>query len=151
MVASSDPSGKGIWIKVPNGQDILIPAANLLSATGLLGLSYITDDRTSGGTAGAIILALRDAGKLLYHPAADTSSRVVTIPLAASVAFADTAIIPFYVEPGGGPLVFTPVNSSVKLVLNGAEVATATCAAGYDGVLTHITGERWKITGGSLS
>lgn len=121
------------------------------SSRGLLGLAYVTDTRASGGTAGNITLALADAGKQLYHPAADTASRVVTIPLQATAAFAETETIPFYIEPSGGTLVFTPETSSVKLVMNGAEVATATAAAGFDGVLMHVTGERWKITGGSLS
>ena len=51
-------------------------AANVTGSGGIVGLAYVTDTRASGGTAGNITLALADAGKQLYHPAADTASRV---------------------------------------------------------------------------
>ena len=126
------------------------PDTTVTSTKGLLGLKYVTDTRLAGGTAGAITLALTDAGHLLYHPGSDVTSRAVTIPLNATVAFGNTATIPFYNDVSAGTLVFTPTGG-VTLVLNGASVATATSAAGFGGSLMHITGDIWQITGGSLS
>ena len=117
--------------------------------TGLIGLSYVTDSRASGAP-GNITLALSDAGKLLYHPAADTTPRTVTIDTNAHVAFGDTATIPFFAAIGAGALVFTPA-SGVTLIMGGASVATATAAAGYSGRLMHITGDIWQIAGEALS
>ena len=119
---------------------------------GLSGLSYVTNDRTSGGTPGAITLALADAGALLYQPGTDTSPRVVTIPLHASVAFADTETIPFFVGASGGGLVFTPYSGVTLIKADGTgSVATATAIAASNGTLIHITGDIWAISGGALS
>ena len=136
---------------ITNGESGL-NVRNSLNAglSGLLGLSYVTNDRTSGGTPGDITLALTDAGKRLYHPGSDTTSRAVNIPTNASVAFGDTASSPFFNDVGAGTLVFTPAGG-VTLILNGASVSTATAAPGYGGVLNYLTGDRWEISGGSLS
>ena len=159
-IAADDVSGLGALDTITPGTGVAtalgnaVNAANGLasgaSARGLLGLAYVTDTRLVGGTPGNITLALADAGKKLYQPASDTTPRVVTIPLQASVPFAETETIPFDVWIGGGGLVFTPT-SGVSLRLNGALVATATAAAGYSGTLTHLTGELWEIVGEALS
>ena len=53
-------------------------------------------------------LVLGDAGKQIFHPVADTSSRTYTIPANASVAFPIGTVVLFTVENGG-----TPVNVAI--------------------------------------
>jgi hypothetical protein len=63
-------------------------------------------------------LVLGDAGKQIFHPASDTSSRTYTIPANASVAFPIGTVVLFTVE-NGGTLVNVAITSDTLVFGNG--------------------------------
>lgn len=126
------------------------------------GLLYSKDDAgletlVSGGSpsvapipqnsrSAAYTLVIGDAGKHIFHPAADTSARTFTIPANASVAFPIGTTITFVNEWGAG-VVTIAITTDVMQWAGSGTTGSRTLAAGSMATILKITATKWIITG----
>lgn len=91
-----------------------------------------------------------DAGKHIYHPAADSTSRTWTIDANVTVPYPIGTAITF-VNDGGGALSITTATSDT--IVLGSSGATGTRTLASNGVATalKVTATRWVITGTGLT
>lgn len=95
-------------------------------------------------------LVATDAGKHIFHPAADTTARTWTIPANASVAFGIGAAITFINEGSAGTI--TIAITSDSLVLAGAgTTGSRTLAAHGVATAVKVTATKWYISGTGLT
>lgn len=98
----------------------------------------------------AYTLVLGDAAKHIFHPAADTTARIFTIPANASVAFPIGTAITFVNEGSAGAI--TIAITSDTLVLAGAgTTGSRTLAANGIATAIKITSTKWMISGAGLT
>lgn len=98
----------------------------------------------------AYTLVLADAGKHIYHPSADVTARIWTIPANSSVAFPIGTAVTFINDTSGG--VITIAITTDTLVLAGAGT-TGSRSLAANGVATAVkmTATRWIISGTGLT
>lgn len=98
----------------------------------------------------AYTLVLTDAGKHIYHPSADTTARIWTIPANASVAFPIGTAVTFINDTSAGTL--TIAITTDTLVLAGAWT-TGSCTLTANGIATavKVTSTRWIISWTNLT
>jgi len=98
----------------------------------------------------AYTAVLGDAGKHIYHPSADTTARIFTIPANASVAYTIGTTLTFVNDTSAG--VVTIAITSDTLVLAGAgTTGSRTLAANGIATAIKVTATRWMISGTGLS
>jgi hypothetical protein len=98
----------------------------------------------------AYTLVAADAQKHIYHPSADTTARVWTIPANASVAFPIGTTVVFINDTSGGAI--TIAITSDTLVLAGAgTTGSRTLAANGMATAVKMTSTRWMISGTGLT
>lgn len=98
----------------------------------------------------AYTLVLSDSGKSIYHPSADTTARIWTIPANASVAFPIGTAVTFINDTSAG--VITIAITSDTLVLAGAgTTGSRTLAANGMATAIKMTSTRWMISGSGLT
>lgn len=98
----------------------------------------------------AYTLVAADAGKHIYHPSADTTARIWTIPANSSVAFPIGTAVTFINDTSGG--VITLSITTDTLVLAGAGT-TGSRSLAANGIATavKVTSTRWQISGTGLT
>jgi len=98
----------------------------------------------------AYTLLIGDAGKHIYHPSADTTARIWTIPANSSVAFPVGTMVTFVNDTGAG--VITIAITTDTLVLSGAGT-TGSRSLAANGIATaiKISSTRWMISGTGLT
>lgn len=98
----------------------------------------------------AYTLVLSDAGGHIYHPSADTTARIWTIPANASVAFPIGTAVTFVNDTSAG--VITIAITSDTLVLMGAGT-TGSRSLAANGIATalKVGTTRWVISGTNLT
>lgn len=95
-------------------------------------------------------LVLADAGGHIYHPSADTTARVWTIPANSSVAYPIGTALTFVNDTSGG--VITIAITTDTLVLAGAgTTGSRTLAANGIATAIKMTSTRWQINGTGLT
>ena len=116
----------------------------------VLGVNEIVSVIPQLSKSEAYTLVLADAGKHIYHPGADTTARIWTIPANASVAYPIGTAITFVNDTSGG--VITIAITSDVLVLS-PDGTTGSRALAANGVATAIkmTATRWMISGSGLT
>ena len=92
-------------------------------------------------------LVLADAGKCIYHPSADTTARVWTIPANASVAFPIGTSIMIDNDDGAGALTIAITTDTLVLVGTAGTTGSRTLAEGGRAFLYKVTATRWRISG----
>jgi hypothetical protein len=98
----------------------------------------------------AYTLVLGDAGKNIYHPGADTTARIWTIPANGSVAFPIGTAITFINDTSGGAITISITTDT--LVLAGAgTTGSRTLAANGMATAIKMTSTRWMINGAGLT
>lgn len=98
----------------------------------------------------AYTLVLADAGKHVYHPSADTTARIWTIPANGSVAFPIGTAVTFVNDTGAGAI--TIAITTDTLVLAGAgTTGSRTLAANGQATAIKVTSTRWQISGVGLT
>lgn len=98
----------------------------------------------------AYTLVLLDKGKHIFHPAADVTARVWTIPANASVAFTVGTCIAFVNDLGAGAI--TIAITSDTLVLGGTTLTgSRTLSAGGMALAIKVTSTKWFISGTGLA
>ena len=91
-------------------------------------------------------LVLGDAGKMIFHPAADTTQRTWTIPANASVAFPVGTTIMFVVQEGAGSINLAITSDTLRAVdgLTGKRVLLKNTQY----FLVKISTTEWLLSGG---
>lgn len=95
-------------------------------------------------------LVASDAGKHIYHPAADTSTRTWTIPANASVAYDIGTTVTFVNDLGAGAILIAITSDTLVLADNGS---TGTRSLAAPGVATavKVAATRWMISGTNVT
>lgn len=113
-----------------------------------------------GGGGGATIpqvsqsadytLVLTDAGKHIFHPSADTTARVWTIPANASVAFLIGDAVTFVNQNGAGVITIAITSDTMRLAGAGT-TGSRTLAANGIATAVKVTATEWIVSGVGLS
>lgn len=103
---------------------------------------------TENSQSAAYTTLIGDAGKMIYHPSADTTARTWTIDSNANVAFVVGTCISFFNDTSAGTV--TIAITSDTLVFAGAgTTGSRTLAAGNVATACKMTTVRWMISGSS--
>lgn len=142
-----------------------IPALDYLTSGGALGtpssgtLSNCTVDGTNGvgyinvpqnSKSAAYTLVASDAGKHIYHPSADTTARVWTIPANSSVPFPIGTAITFVNDTSAGAITIS-ITSDTLVWSPAGTTGSRTLAANGVATIIKVTSTRWFISGSGLT
>jgi len=89
-----------------------------------------------------------DAGKHIYHPAADTTPRTWTIPDNASVAFKVGTVIAIANENAAGAITLAITTDTLRW---GSSTGSRTIAANGTASLLKVTSTLWRLTGDGIT
>ena len=98
----------------------------------------------------AYTLVLTDAGKHIYHPSADTTARVWTIPANASVAFPIGTAITFINDTSWWTITISITTDTLVLAWAGT-TWSRTLAANWIATAIKVTATRWVINWTNLT
>ncbi len=115
-------------------------------ATGPTGPSTIPQNSQSA----AYTLVLGDAGSHIFHPAADTTARIWTIPANASVAYPVGTAITFVNENSAGVITIAITTDTMRLAGAGT-TGSRTLAANGIATALKVTSTSWLISGSGLT
>lgn len=93
---------------------------------------------------------LSDAGKQIFHPSSDTTSRTVTIPANASVAYEIGTALTFVNQNAAGLLVIA-VNIDLMRIAGTGATGVRSLAANGAATALKITATEWLISGTNLT
>jgi len=96
-------------------------------------------------------LVRSDAGKEIFHPAADTTARTWTIPANATVAYPIGTVITFGCENGAGTVSIVIGGADVLRLLPTGATGSRTLPANSVATARKITATSWQISGTGLS
>lgn len=95
-------------------------------------------------------LIAADAGKHIYHPSADTSTRIWTIPANATVPYRIGTAITFINDSSAGSILIGITSDTLTLADNGS-TGTRTLAAPGVATAVKVTATRWMISGTNIT
>jgi hypothetical protein len=98
----------------------------------------------------AYTLVLADAGKHIYHPSADTTARIWTIPANATVAFPIGTAVTFVNDTSAGAITIAITSDTLVLAGSGS-TGSRTLAANGIATAVKVTSTRWVISGINLT
>lgn len=98
----------------------------------------------------AYTLVLTDAGKHIFHPSADTTARIWTIPANASVAYPIGTVLTFVNQNGAGVITIAITTDTMRLVGAGT-TGSRTLAANGQATALKVTSTEWQISGAGLT
>lgn len=99
----------------------------------------------------AYTLVLTDGGKMISHPAADTTARIWTIPANASVAFPIGTPVTFDNEFGAGVITIAITSDTLELVGTVGSTGSRTLASGGQATAVKVSATKWRISGTGLT
>jgi hypothetical protein len=112
-------------------------------------LGYLNIPQNSRSAAYTLVLA--DAGKHIFHPAADTTNRTFTIPANSSVAFPIGTAITFINQNGTGGIVTIAITTDTMRLSPGGTTGSRTLARNGSATAIKITATEWIISGSGLT
>lgn len=115
---------------------------------GTVPVGYLTIPQNSQSTA--YTLALTDSGKHIYHPSADTTARIWTIPANASVPFPIGTAITLVNDTSAGAITIAITSDTLVWSPSGS-TGSRTLAANGMATIIKITSTRWMISGTGLT
>ena len=126
-------------------------AATTISATGSVS-DAAGDVRLipANSQSAAYTLVLADAGKHIFHPAADTTARTFTIPANASVAYTIGTAITIINQNSAGVVTIAITSDTMRLAGAGT-AGSRTLAANGVATAIKITSTEWIINGAGLT
>ena len=92
-----------------------------------------------------------DAGKHIYHPVADTTTRTWTIPANASVAYPIGTAVTFMNDLGAGAILIAIGGTDVMVLADNGSTGTRTLAAPGVATAVKVTATRWMISGTNIT
>lgn len=98
----------------------------------------------------AYTLVLADRGKHIFHPSADVTARIWTIPANASVAFPIGTPVTFVNENGAGTITIAITSDTMRLAGAGT-TGSRTLAANGIATALKVTATSWIISGTGLT
>lgn len=98
----------------------------------------------------AYTLVAADNGRHLYHPSADTTARIWTIPSNASVAFPIGTAVTFVNDTSAGTITIAITTDTLVLAGTGT-TGSRTLAANGQATALKVTATRWQISGVGLT
>lgn len=105
---------------------------------------------TQNSQSAAYTLVLSDAGKHIYHPSADTTARIWTIPANSSVAFPIGTVVTFVNDNGAGVITIAITSDTLRLAGAGT-TGSRTLAANGIATAIKMTSTSWQINGTGLT
>lgn len=100
--------------------------------------------------SGPYTLSLTDAGGHVYHPPADTTARIWTIPANATVAFPIGTAVTFVNDVGAGAITIAITSDTLVLMDTGTTGSRSLAAPGMATALK-VDSTRWVISGVGLT
>jgi hypothetical protein len=98
----------------------------------------------------AYTLVLADAGKHIYHPSADTTARIWTIPANGTVAFPIGTAVTFINDTSAGTVTIA-ITTDTLVLMGAGSTGSRTLAAGGIATAVKVTSTRWVISGVNLT
>lgn len=98
----------------------------------------------------AYTLVASDAGKHIFHPSADTTARIWTIPANASVAYPIGTAITFVNQNGAGTITIAITSDTMRLAGAGT-TGSRTLAANGVATALKVASTEWIISGTGLT
>lgn len=98
----------------------------------------------------AYTLALTDSGKHIFHPSADTTARIWTIPANSSVAFPIGTAVTFVNQNDAGVITIAITTDTMRLAGAGT-TGSRTLAANGVATAIKVTSTEWIISGTGLT
>lgn len=162
-VANLSGAGSGVltFLATPSSANLASAVTDETGSGALMfgtdpALTVSTPTTTSVGYLGipqnsksaAYTTIMSDAGKHIFHPAADTTARTFTIDSNANVAYPIGTTLTFINETGAG-VVTIAITSDTLLFAGAATTGSRTLAASNIATATKITSTKWIITGSS--
>lgn len=114
--------------------------------TNSVGFKHIPQNSQSA----AYTLVLGDAGKHIFHPSADTTARIWTIPANASVAYPIGTTITFINQNSAGTITISITTDTLRLAGAGT-TGSRTLAANGVATAVKVTSTEWIISGTGLT
>lgn len=136
QVLTSAGASAPTWAAAPAGGD----------TTNNIGYLNIPQNSQSA----AYTLVLSDSGKHIYHPSADTTARIWTIPANSSVAFPIGTAITFINDTSAGTITISITSDTLVLAGTGS-TGSRTLAASGMATCIKMTSTRWMISGSGLT
>ena len=98
----------------------------------------------------AYTFGLSDIGKQVFHPAADTTARIWTVPANSAVAFPIGSTITVINDNAAGALTIAITTDTLRLAGAGT-TGSRTLAANGVATLVKTSATEWKISGSGLT
>lgn len=105
---------------------------------------------TQNSQSAAYTLVLTDAGKHIFHPSADTTARIWTIPANSSVAFTIGTAVSFVNQHLAGVITIAITTDTLRLAGVGTSGSRSLAANGVATALK-VTSTEWIISGTGLT
>ena len=144
----------GLMKNGPVAGDIAAAQANAAAAA-----TSATNAATSATNAASVFqnsqsaaytLVIGDAGKHIFHPSADATARIWTIPANASVAFPIGTAVTFVNQNAAGVITIAITTDTLRLSPGGTTGSRTLAANGMASALK-VTATEWIISGSGLS
>lgn len=132
-----------------DGSTLAVGPGGTLTGSSAAAIFYDNIPLNSQSTAYTLVLA--DAQKCIFHPAADTTARIWTIPANASVAYPVGTCVMFDNDIGAGAITISINTDTLVLVGLVGSTGSRTIAAGGRAVAVKVTSTRWRISGIGLT
>lgn len=123
-------------------------ASNTITVDGTTSVGFLSIPQNSQSAAYTLVLA--DAGKQIFHPSADPTARIFTIPANSSVAFAIGTAITFINQNGAGVVTISITTDTMRLAGTGT-TGNRTLAANGIATCVKVTSTEWIIAGTGLT
>ncbi|RWL14896.1 MAG: hypothetical protein EOR57_31615 [Mesorhizobium sp.] len=135
-------------------QAIDLPATAIAAAVGVTVQAYdaqLSSLIRQNNQSAAYTLVLTDGGKMISHPAADTTARIWTIPANSSVAFPIGTSVVFDNEFGAGAITIAITTDTMELVGAAGSTGSRTLATGGRATAIKVGTTKWRISGQELT
>lgn len=125
-------------------------AGQYLEYSQAIGLGIAVGVIPQNSKSAAYTLVAEDAGYHIFHPSADTTARIWTIPANATVPYAIGTAITFVNQNGAGVISIAITTDTLRLAGAGT-TGTRTLAANGTATAIKVTATEWLITGTGLT
>lgn len=146
LTTASSPQFTGIELGHATDTTLTRSAAGVVAVEGVPLYSNIPQNSQSA----AYTLVLSDAQKHIFHPAADTTARIWTIPANSSVAYPVGTAITFVNENSAGVITIAITTDTMRLAGAGT-TGSRTLAANGIATAIKVTSTSWIISGTGLT
>lgn len=148
-------TGSGGWVDIAGGGGGAVWGSITGTLSAQTDLQAALDAKaplsvTQNSQSGAYTLVLSDSGKHIYHPSADTTARIWTIPANSSVAFPVGTVVTFVNDNAAGVITIAITTDTLRLAGAGT-TGSRTLAANGIATAIKITSTSWQINGTGLT